>query len=781
MPLLRNPYQPFFPDPNSPANRACSGTYCYPFILGDDLHQQWYQTPCAGSLVVDPEFTDVTLGAELVTNGTFTGSAAGWTLDAGWSYSANSISVAAAGTPTAYQTGLGLAAGTTYRVTVDVTIAQGELVVILGVGAGSYTSPGMGVSGSYSFDIPYQDTDDQITFEPSQLFTMATVDNVSVKAITYNDWDVNTVWSLSDAKACKTITGTGNLVNGTTDYMTSGEYYYVVVTVSSYTDGQVQVYVDDGAGAESNLQTAIIANGTYEYWITPSQTGQIAFKPDSDFIGCISSPEVYLLRNDYSGDLVANSDDTHYDITAYFEYYQDKVTLNSDLFSLLELPYGCYHLEIYDACLISGNELMTNGDFGAGSTGWTETNYPGQYSYPANNVQFDFDPREGANIITNGDFSAGAAGWTVGAGWAIGASAVHTPGNTAVLSRSVTIATPATPPAFSFTWIQITVSGRTAGSFTVTLSDKTSGVYSTDGTFIFRLIPTIGGGAVTFSINPSTDFDGTIDDIEIYETPNNWQQSPFLYNAANPDIVSGNYQMTFEIVSITGSGFIGMAGGILSMTQSLVPETALGVHTVNINGYEPGWQIPYLIPYFGEVDPYGGTRSYVGSIVIDNVTLVRVEPFEATYTSECLNYQLTHPNTKLVTGECDQDAFGFTFTNAGFHLQMRIEVRSIAPVYPKGKQIAKYGTGNARVTYSESEKYWQLHTGLLDESAHDALAIMIDCDDFKIGDSQTNSVAYVAEPDDYSPNWNTSGSYDLATSVINLRVADNGMVFNRHT
>jgi len=88
MPLLKNTNQPYFPDPNSPNDYTCAGEYCYPIQQGDKIYQQWYQTPCGNNLVADPDFSNVTYGANLVVNGTFTGSLASWTTT-GWTYGTN--------------------------------------------------------------------------------------------------------------------------------------------------------------------------------------------------------------------------------------------------------------------------------------------------------------------------------------------------------------------------------------------------------------------------------------------------------------------------------------------------------------------------------------------------------------------------------------------------------------------------------------------------------------------------------------------------------------------
>ena len=74
MPLFKNKYQPYFTDPDTPNQYQCGPEYyCHPVSSNDSVKTQFTQTPCAGSLLEDPGFSDITLGAELILNGTFSG------------------------------------------------------------------------------------------------------------------------------------------------------------------------------------------------------------------------------------------------------------------------------------------------------------------------------------------------------------------------------------------------------------------------------------------------------------------------------------------------------------------------------------------------------------------------------------------------------------------------------------------------------------------------------------------------------------------------------------
>lgn len=779
MPLLRNLNQPFFPDPNSPNRYGCSGEYCYPITLGDRIRHQWYQTPCGNNEISDPDFTALSLGTELITNGSFA-TATDWLVDdinplpdQGWAYgTAECVHTAGAGNGGSLtQSSIGLTAGNYYRITITVTLSSGGIYVELGDAVSGTITSSISESGTYTYDLYFNDPfNDIILIVPEDDTFDGSVTGISVKEITYTDWNGNGDWQFDGGYACHSGGGTDSLEEIVANYIDADEYYQLTFTVTGMTAGTVTPYISDVSG------DAITANGTYTIYKTPTIAGVVSFVPSADFNGCISAPDLRKLRNDYQATIL-NDDGDEYDVSYEFDYYNQYVTMNLDI-STLEVPYGCYTLEVTDTCLTLGNDLVTNGDFADGSTGWYPNNGGGQYAFGSGYCELIFEPLEGATLITNGDFSAGSTGWTgFGAGgWSIsGGAALHTPGTAGSISQTVSTSPPVSPPLTLLHWYQFTISGWTQGSVTVTLSNVTSGVsWGMNDTITGSLRPTIGG-SVTFSINATSDFDGTIDDIALHESTNIWSASPILFNEVNTDMVAGAYQLNYDITNVTGSyGNIEVAMRLGGMTQSSTWEGTIGSHQVNVTNYVPGTQRVVFIARFGVTD-----NVYPGRIRIDNVEAVRTEPFEATYISECLNYQLTHERTKLINAYCDQDAFGFEFTNSGFRLQQRIICRSIAPVYPTSANVSEYGTGDAAVGYAEVSKYWQLHTDMMSESAHDCLAIQQRCDHFLIGDNPSGT-EYIAQVEDYTPNWNTSGSYDLASSVITLRTKENGQVFNRH-
>jgi hypothetical protein len=61
------------------------------------------------------------------------------------------------------------------------------------------------------------------------------------------------------------------------------------------------------------------------------------------------------------------------------------------------------------------------------------------------------------------------------------------------------------------------------------------------------------------------------------------------------------------------------------------------------------------------------------------------------------------------------------------------------------------------------------------------MAVMVDCDHFAIGDAADNAIEYIAEVEDYSPQWVAGGQFSLAPAIITLRINADGQKFNRHT
>ena len=779
MPLLRNKHQPYFPDPDSPNRYQCgSEQYCHPVQAGDTVWSQFYQTPCNENEVIDSEFDDYTLGAEEVVNGDFNvNPSAAWTIGTGWSWDAGntemdftpgSIGLLFQQIPT-------LVLGELYQVSFDLTRTAGSVQVGFGLGSGSNYSPAISTTGSYTFLLQFNDpivTNDIIVVYPTGDFN-GSITNISVKLVQYSYWVTNASWVLDEGSACHVVGTIGDLVENVPNYIDAGGYYKIQFTLSNISAGGIEIKASD---ATTGL---IFANGDYTYWLNPTLNGVLKIEGQASFNGCISDIKVYKLRNDYTAELISTTGQL-IDVSSSFSYYEDYVTLSFQ-FDDYGAGEACYNLYVNDYCVITSDNLVINGDFVDGFNNWNKFGPSTQFAIVSDQLKFIFDPFGigDTDYVTNGDFSSGAA-WTINPGWSIaGGKAVHTPGNTGTLFQTMTLPTPPLNVNYNY-WVKFTVSNWTTGTITLKLGTSPTGTTYTwkgNDTFLQFYQPK-QSGSVDIIFTPSSTFDGEIDNVACVKT--NHSAFPYLQSLTQPLYTPGNYQSEWEIIGSSDSNIKTRAylvSGVPTPNFESVVNTYSYSQSFSNNG-----GVAWVVANFSKTSIDYSQVNYVeGDITVDNISIKKTEPFEATYTSECLQYSIDAiPRTKMIVAYCDQDALGFEFQNTGFRLQQRAVIRSINPSYPSIKEIMNSGQGNARTVYSELEKYWQVHTDYVSETFHDAMSAMVICDHFQIGDTEGDGLEYMVAAEEYAPEWNGEGAYTLAPVVFTVRVKEKGQVFNRH-
>jgi hypothetical protein len=119
----------------------------------------------------------------------------------------------------------------------------------------------------------------------------------------------------------------------------------------------------------------------------------------------------------------------------------------------------------------------------------------------------------GPELLTNGDFSGGTTGWTFGTGWSASSGALHTPGSTAPLVQSGF-----TVDELTIYEVQTTITGRSAGTCTLQIggssSIQTVGLANTTFTNNFTILEgNAGTSSITFT--PTSDFDGKINSVTV--------------------------------------------------------------------------------------------------------------------------------------------------------------------------------------------------------------------------------------------------------------------------
>jgi hypothetical protein len=176
----------------------------------------------------------------------------------------------------------------------------------------------------------------------------------------------------------------------------------------------------------------------------------------------------------------------------------------------------------------------------------------------------------GSELVANGDFDGDASGWTLGAGWAYGTNNVaHTPGNVEALSQDISVVID-TVYVVSFSQ-----SGASAGSLTISIGGV-SVAWSYWQSVKSVTITAGATGSLSLSITPSTDYDGTLDDISV--------KAIVAYTLPTARLLNVDGSVGAEIRS-GGSGLSNTAIGINALYANTTGNynTAIGVNALYAN------------------------------------------------------------------------------------------------------------------------------------------------------------------------------------------------------
>lgn len=204
-------------------------------------------------------------GAELVTNGSFTGSATGWTLGQGWAYGSNNMVKSGSGPTdiTSLRQSIVWPGATLYRISFTASISNGAKLIATGIPGGSHDFLPV-VVGLNTFDVSSNGSATTSNFQLTPILAFAflgTIDDVSIKVVN------------SGTTATQSITG-----------MVTGTRYLVSITAS----GSVGSVTATLAGA-----TVVIAAGTtVQQIITAGAGSTLSLTASSDFNGAVSSVAV---------------------------------------------------------------------------------------------------------------------------------------------------------------------------------------------------------------------------------------------------------------------------------------------------------------------------------------------------------------------------------------------------------------------------------------------------------------------------------------------------------
>ena len=219
-----------------------------------------------------------------------------------------------------------------------------------------------------------------------------------------------------------------------------------------------------------------------------------------------------------------------------------------------------------------------------------------------------------------------ASNWTLGTGWSgdFSTGFAHTSG-TADLSNTLAAV------VNNYYQIAYTVTGRTAGSFTVAFGGQSYSGRTATGTFGPRATTT--GNLI---ITPTTDFNGTIV-VSIKQITANYGPTFALYDSTG----ASSFEIRNSLASLNNT-FIGVSSGARNTTGS--NNTAFGRTTLysNTTGYNNSAQGAYALysNTTGSANSAQGTQSlYYNTTGYQN----SAQGAYALYSNTCLLYQSPSP------------------------------------------------------------------------------------------------------------------------------------------
>lgn len=213
----------------------------------------------------DTLYTYSTL-TERVTNGTFTGSATGWTLNSGWAYSSNSVSHSSNGTGVLTQTMSSIVQGKFYKLTFTIS---GWTVGSVTPTCGGNTLTARSANGTYTEYFLNTNATQSITFTPTNTARF-TIDNVSVVELSGGAVNTGTV----NTQGLNVATSASNSSPGTTRHITLsniGSYTYIDAYFGSTLSGAI-----GWTNSTMNLYTGSSGFNFYKTPTSPSLIGYIA-------------------------------------------------------------------------------------------------------------------------------------------------------------------------------------------------------------------------------------------------------------------------------------------------------------------------------------------------------------------------------------------------------------------------------------------------------------------------------------------------------------------------
>lgn len=383
---------------------------CVEFKRTDPIEFQIKREPCGDNLACE-ELSDPTFGDELLLNGTFTGSAAGWDVDGLGTllYNSNRMCSDGSGFGTFSQT-FNIPAPGNYLFTFELDRTGGDIAV-----EGSPDVPGTEIS---SFGSTYSTSD---TFTVEVIAQEAGDYTVTFTGVDYNGCVDNC--SFAQALSCyngagwyavdggyQHLPGYNTALAAYDDVFGVGKYYKVVISIQNMTAGEVVINVG------SNASESILADITSKaFYINSGTDTGFNIIPDSDFDGFVIIEQIYELTEVSYLYLVDLDLAEVADLSPYITYVGDRINVKFTIEELVTsggteglVPNGCYRIAVKGLCNPANANIVVNPEFLDGTTtfveGWQRNNGSFQYDTSGGGCEFiflDLPTWSGSPILRN--------------------------------------------------------------------------------------------------------------------------------------------------------------------------------------------------------------------------------------------------------------------------------------------------------------------------------------------------------------------------------------------